>query len=132
MRKARVVFRRSDGLCLQNPRKAPCFATPEQLSDERLIERQVLPEHGGASGDYVVVEVDYPGKQPPWDAKWTPEGLVPATDATDAVKALRARSQVSPIQRRIRKRRMEQDLDLARAAGDEEAAVYIEEELKRQ
>ena len=131
MRKARVVFRKSDGLCLQDPRRPPCFATREQLSDERVIERLVIPQHGGAAADFVVVELEYPGKQPPWDFKWTPEGLAPATDDTDAVKAWRIRGQMSPILRRIRKRRMEQDLVLAREAGDEEAAAYIEEELRR-
>ena len=68
--KARVVYRKSDGLCLQSPTRPPCLARPDMITDRRLIDRQIIPEHGGKPKDYVVVEFDRSSKQPPWDFKW--------------------------------------------------------------
>jgi len=130
-RKARVVYRKSDGLCLQQPGRPPCFARPDLLADDRLIERQVIPEFGGQVTDYVVVERDYPGEKPPWDFKWTPRDMVPSTDDNDAVRAWRARKESKAVFRRIRRRRMEFDLKLAREAGDTEAVALLQDELKR-
>ena len=128
--KARVVYRKSDGLCLHVPGQPPCLARPDMITDRRLVERQILPEHGGKREDYVVVEFDRSSKTPPWDFKWTPKGLVPATDALPAVRAWRKAKPDREVMARIQRRRLEHDLQLAEQAGDEEAALYIRNRLK--
>ncbi len=131
-RKARVVYRKRDGLCLESPTRPPCLARPDMITDRRLIDRQIIPEHGGKRKDYVVVEFGRSSKKPPWDFKWTPKGLVPATDALLAVREWREARPDREVMARIQRRRLEHDLELAESAGDSAAALYVRNRLTAQ
>lgn len=130
MRIVRAVYRKADGLCCIAPGdRSPGFP-PRRYPDAELVVRYGVGRFGGTAEDYVVVPMEARPWEPPWEKKWTVDGLVPATEYNERVKTWKDSRPDSPAMKRVRRRRLEQDIRLAEAEDDEEAADILRRSLR--
>jgi len=130
MHEARIVFRKSDGLCCENPENYPSqIGATDRVTDEQVIERVALPIFCGKVSDYVVVTLPYPDEKCPWEYKWVAGELQPATQMSQHVLEWETMQREQEIRMRIETRRLARDIRLCEDEGDEEARDMLVKEL---